>query len=200
MITAHSESEVRIDWRLPNYTRSILAENHKALFRRWKIARSTELFDPRVLSRWFPGQRGLLDLLAVLSEEEVLRVADTKAPLFTMTLHDGLRPAASAARVQPGEFEAANRQEAFMALSVRLDAIRTSTEQACVQFDMSASDANFLGRMGPHDLWDVAANPTAVLIPAASDQFFSVAAAREMTVAQRTLYMGVSKRSKDSVH
>ena len=111
MITAHSESEVRIDWRLPNYTRSILAENHKALFRRWKIARSTELFDPRVLSRWFPGQRGLLDLLAVLSEEEVLRVADTKAPLFTMTLHDGLRPAASAARVQPGEFEAASSAE-----------------------------------------------------------------------------------------
>lgn len=196
MLTAKVNASTVSDWRLPNYTRSILAENKKALMRRWQIARSTEDLDPRVLARWFPEQDHLLELLAVLSEEEMLRIANTQAPLFTMVLHEGLKPATVAALVQPGELEAANRQEAFMALAIRLDALRTSSEQGCVIFDLSASEGSYLGRMAPHDLWDLAANPALVLVPAASDRFFDVAATRDMTSGERTMYMGMSKRSR----
>ena len=199
MLTAKLNSQLFGDWRLPNYTRSIIAENYKALMRRWQIARSTADMDARLVARWFPEQDALLELLAVLSEEEVLRIADTRAPLFTVVLHEGLKPCTAAALVQPGELEVANRQEAFMALSVRLDALRTSHEQGCVLFDLGSAEANYLARMAPHDLWDLAANPALVMLPAAADKFFTVAASRDMSSAERTMYMGMSKRSKAGV-
>lgn len=200
MLTKYFETHVQNSWRLPNYSRSIRSENLKALARRWHIARSTELIDPRVIARWFPGQRNLLEMLAVISEEEVVRIADCNSPLFSLMIHDSLQPGTSACLVQPGEFEAANRHEAFLALTVRLDSIRTAMDHACVQFDLTSSEANHIGRYEPHELWDISANPSLVMLPAASDQYFMAAATRDMTSSQRTLYMTMSKRSKNSVH
>jgi hypothetical protein len=186
--------------QLPNYVRSIRTENLKALSRRWNLARSTELIDSRVLSRWFPGQRGLLEMLAVMSEEEVARVAACNSPIFSLTLHEGINPATSASLGQPGEFEAANRHEAFMALMTRRENVIECTDQASVQYDLSSADVKVLSKYESHELWDLSANPSLVLQPVASDQWFMVAAVRDLTVAQRTLYLGMSKRPKASIH
>lgn len=186
--------------QLPNYVRSIRTENLKALSRRWNLARSTELIDSRVLSRWFPGQRGLLEMLAVLSEEEVARVAACNSPIFTLSLHEGVSPSISASLLQPGEYEAANRHEAFMALMTRRENVIECTDQAVVQYDLSSTDVKVLSKFESHELWDLSSNPSLVMQPVACDQWFMVAAVRDMTVAQRTLYLGMSKRSKASIH
>lgn len=185
---------------LPNYVRSIRTENLKAMARRWELARRNELIDPRVISRWFPGQRGLLEMLAVMTEEEVARIAACNCPIFTLALHAGLNPATSASLVQPGEFEAANRQEAFLALMTRRESVIENPDQAIVQYDLTTSEAKVLAKHESHELWDLSANPALVLQPVASDQWFMVAAMRDLTVAQRTLYLGMSKRTAASIH
>lgn len=186
--------------QLPNYVRSIRTENLKAMVRRWDLARRTELIDPRVLSRWFPGQRGLLEMLAVMTEQEVVRIAASNSPIFTLTLHAGLSPATSATLLQPGEFEAANRHEAFLALMTRRESVIENADQAIVQYDLSTADTKVLAKYESHELWDLSANPALVMQPVASDQWFMVAAMRDLTVAQRTLYLGMSKRSAASIH
>jgi hypothetical protein len=200
MMTALMDSRIQGNLHLPTYERAIRAENLKALARRWHIARSPELVDPRVIARWFPGQRNLLELLAVLSEDEVIRLADCAYPLFSMMIHTGLLPTTSASLVQPGEFEAANRQEAFMALSVRVDSIKTSFDEACVLFDLSMSEAVHVRRFGPHELWDISANPGLVMFPVASDPYFEAVATRDLTASQKTQLMVMSRRSKNRIH
>jgi hypothetical protein len=87
-----------------------------------------------------------------------------------------------------------------MALMTRRENVIECTDQASVQYDLSSADVKVLSKYESHELWDLSANPSLVLQPVASDQWFMVAAVRDLTVAQRTLYLGMSKRPKASIH
>jgi len=200
MMTVQMEQAAHGSLHVPTYERAVRAENVKAMIRRWRISQSSELVDPRVIARWFPGQRNLLELLAVLDEEEVMKLADCSLPLFSLLIHPGLMPSTSAPLIQPGEFEAANRHEAFMALASRVDSIKTSFAEGCVLYDLALPDAVHIRRFGPHELWDIAANPGLVMFPVASDHYFEVAATRDLSSTQKSQLMTMSKRSKNSIH
>lgn len=199
-MTAQIDAATYGGLHIPTYERAVRAENVKAMVRRWRISQSSEFVDPRVIARWFPGQRNLLELLAVLAEEEVIKLADCSLPLFSLSIHPGLLPSTSAPLVQPGEFEAANRHETFLALASRVDSIKTSFSEGCVLYDLALTEAVHIRRFGTHELWDIAANPGLVMFPVASDQYFEVAATRALSSSQKTQLMTMSKRSKNSIH
>lgn len=180
---------------LPDYVRSIRAENRVGLLRRWRLMQDRDLMDPRVSAQWFPGQRGLLEMLTVLSEEEVLRMAECNSPIFSVSLPAGLTPKTSASLFQRGVVEDENRKEIFMALVTRREAVIENPEQAAVQYDLSAVDLKVLSMHEPYELLDIAADPCLVMQPVASEQWFMVSALRDLTVARRTMYLGVSKRT-----
>ena len=118
---------------LPTSSRSVRLENRSALLRRWRLAQAGLLSQPRAMARWFPSQRPLLELLAVLEETDVERVADCATPLFGLPLRCielRLDPGSEYPCLEPLEQEAAD--ECFLALGGRLDAIRTSLQQACI--------------------------------------------------------------------
>jgi hypothetical protein len=183
-------------WQLPTETRAVRAENQAALLRRWEIARVLDDTDPRIVSRWFPGQRDLLERLSVYTEDEVKAAADCLCPLFTIALLEGHPAPGSKPFATVDPYELANREEVFMALCVRLDAIRTDMEKGCILHDLTASEAGTLSSSTPHQLKDLAASPGMTLNLSASDQYFSAVLAGNMTVGERTRLAFMSKKGR----
>ncbi len=183
-------------WQLPTETRAVRAENLTVLLRRWEIARVLDDIDPRIVARWFPGQRDLLERLSVYSEEDVTAAADCLCPLFTIALLEGHPAPGSRPFSTVDPHELGNREEVFMALCVRLDAIRTDMEKGCILHDLTASEAGILSASTPHQLKDLAASPGMALNLSASDQYFSAVLAGNMTVGERTRLAFMSKKGR----
>jgi len=183
-------------WQLPTETRAVRAENLTVLLRRWEIARVLDDIDPRIVARWFPGQRDLLERLSVYTEEEVTTAADCLCPLFSITFLEGHPAPGSRPFSTVDPYELGNREEVFMALCVRLDAIRTDTEKGCILHDITASEAGILSSSTPHQLKDLAASPGMALNLSASDQYFSAVLAGDMTVGERTRLAFMSKKGR----
>ena len=195
-MTEHPDSETG---HLPTLTRSVLAENRAALERRWEVARNTDL-DSRALNRWYPGQRQLLDLLAVLDSEELLRLADCGTPLFHVQLRAGhIQPETCAGITLTQATEIAAAEEAFLALSARLDAVRTALAQACVLYDLKGNEAAWISRFCPHELRMIAKDQSMVLKQSASYEYFAAAASRlGLKRHERTLLAAISRNKRSS--
>ena len=175
--------------------RSVRLENLSALTRRWQLARSGVLDHMRTTERLFPGQRNLLELLAVCSEEEVVNMADCATPLFTLKLRcTEFKLGASGARTDDA-VEAESFEESFVALSSRLDAVRTDTEQARIIFGLTKAEALWLSRYCPHELYALARDPAMVLTQLVHLEYFVVSITRSLSREQRTLFSAVARRS-----
>jgi hypothetical protein len=171
-------------------------ENRTALMRRWRLVQSNALSDPRTMNRWFPGQRDLLDLLDVLSREDVEHLADCGTPLFALPLRcTEFSLDACASYSITDSLEVDSVQESFVALSARLDSVRTSLQQACLIFNLASSEANWLQKFCPHELQLLSRDPSMVLTMAVSKDYFIAAATRSMTVVEKTVLSSVSRRS-----
>lgn len=181
--------------QLPTFSRSIRLENRLALVRRWQLARTGALSDPRLVNRWFPGQRDLLSLLEVMSEEEVERVADTDTPLFGLQLRctDFSLRACGAFPIQE-RLEVESVAESFLALSSRLDLVRLSVHQACVNFSLTYTEATWLSNYCPHELQLLARDPSMVLYFVASSEYVMAAAHDVLKPNQRTIFSATSRR------
>lgn len=171
-------------------------ENWSLLMRRWEVAQ-VDALDARELRRWFPQQGHLLELLQVCTKEEVERMADTSLPLFGMHLRCttySLEACAIQPLQQPHEIESAN--ESSIALIARLDAVRTSTAEACTFFGLSLEEAIWLQRFRPQELNLLARDSSMAMVPLASMEYFTTAAmpASPLTkTAQRTHYLAVTR-------
>ncbi len=152
----------------------------------------------RGTERLFPGQRDLLDLLAVCSEQEVLHMAQSATPLFGLRLRctefrlaDGLAGPADA-------LEAEGQEESFVALTARLDAVRTDVEQARIVFGLTRAEAAWLSRYCPHELYALARDPAMVLAPAVHWDYFVAAVTRGLSREQLTLFSAASRHTPAS--
>lgn len=181
--------------KLPTSSRSVRHENRSALLRRWRLKQAGALEDPRLVNRWFPGQRDLLEMLDVLSLEEVERIADCGAPLFTVPLRcTDFSLEACASYSLTDAFEQECVEESFLALSARLDSVRTCMQQGCLIFSLTYTEAAWLSSFCPQELHLLARDPSMVLTPAASSEYFIAAAARSLSTVERTLLGSVSNR------
>lgn len=180
---------------MPTADRSVRMENRTALLRRWRLVRSGALDDPRLVNRWFPGQRDLLDLLDVLGQEEVEQLADCGTPLFGPQLRcTEYNLEACASYSIANGLEADSVQESFLALSARLDSVRTSLQQACLIFNLATSEANWLQKYCPQELQLLSRDPSMVLTMAVSKDYFTAAATRSLTAVEKTVLSSVSRR------
>ena len=181
------------------WNRSVRLENLGALTRRWRLAQTGAFDNMRRTERLFPGQRNLLDLLAVCSEEEMARMADCTTPLFGLKLRcTAFKPDESASRlVDP--IEAESFEESFLALAARLDAVRTHIEQARIVFSLTKAEALWLSRYCPHELYALAREPSMVLAQAVHWDYFVAALTRSLGREQRTLFSAVSRNSPPSL-
>jgi hypothetical protein len=176
------------------WNRSVRLENLNALMRRWRLACSGVLDNMRLTERLFPGQRDLLELLAVCSEEEVRQIADCATPLFGLRLRcTEFKLPADAQQVDP--LEAESVEESFVALSARLDAVRTDIEQARIAFSLTKAEALWLSRYCPHELYALARDPSMVLAQVVHWDYFVACVTRNLSREQRTLFSAVSRRS-----
>jgi hypothetical protein len=176
------------------WNRSVRLENLAALRRRWRLARSGALEGMRLTERLFPGQRDLLDLLAVCGEEEVARFADCATPLFGQKLR--CTEFQLAGLPQPADaLEAESFDESFLALTTRLDAVRTDLEQARIIFGLTKAEALWLSRYCPHELHALARDPSMVLTQVVHWDYFVACTTRSLSREQRTLFSAVSRRS-----
>lgn len=182
-------------FRLSTEDRSVRAENASLLMRRWHLARAGMPSDPAVMDRWFPLQRGLFDLLAVMTEEEVQKVCDCGIPLFGVPRVAHINPSDYIGAAAGSQWEECNSEEVYMALTCRLDGLRTDRTNAAVVFDIMAAEAAAIARLSPFELRAVAKNPMMVMQPAASDQYFIAAATHDFTPAQRTVLATKSRRA-----
>lgn len=183
--------------QLPTADRSVRMENRSALLRRWRLLQAGALDDTRVVNRWFPGQRDLLDVLDVLSQDEVEQLADCGTPLFGLQLRCAdfdLNACASYSIKEALEVDSV--QESFLALSARLDSVRTSVQQACLIFNLSNSEANWLQKFCPQELQLLSRDPSMVLTTAVSKDYFIAAATRSMTAVEKTVLSSVSRRGR----
>lgn len=194
-----SVSSAIIDFRKPTLLRSVMSENRMMLMRRWRLAQGGLLDDEKTITRWFPGQRNLLEMLEAVSEQEVEQMAECTAPLFAVTLPAGIYPGVFQARTPDNELEIQSEDEIFLSLSVRLDSLRLSTSQAAMIFGLTNSEVNRLSRFGPHELRALARDPMMHVYPVTSDNYFVAAATRTMTEAEKTVLATVSRRSRDSI-
>lgn len=183
---------------LPTVDRSIRDENVNALLRRWKLACSDSIDDPRVMNRWFPAQRELFSLLSVLSESQVHQLGDCGVPLFSLRLPSVANEAIFASSTPVTGFEAECHEEAFMALVTRLDGLRTSFTQAATLFDLTSGQANMISRHSPRELHSLAGDPAVLLIPAAADEYFIHAGMSEMTARERTVLAATTRRVRNN--
>lgn len=175
--------------------RSVRWENLSALTRRWRLARSGVLDHMRTTERLFPGQRNLLELLAVCSEEEVVHMADCATPLFTLKLRcTEFKLGAFGARTDD-PIEAESFEESLVALAARLDAVRTDTEQARIVFSLTKAEALWLSRYCPHELYALARDPAMALTQVVHFDYFVASITRSLSREQRTLFSAVSRRS-----
>lgn len=177
------------------WNRTVRLENLSALARRWRLATSGALDDVRVAERLFPGQRDLLDLLEVASEEEVMRMADCAIPLFGLRIR--CLDFSLAARTCPPEdpIEAESFHESFVALAARLDAVRTDLEQARIVFGLTKAQALWLSRHCPHELYALARDPSMVLTQSVHWDYFVATVTRGLSREQRTLFSAVTRRA-----
>lgn len=177
------------------WNRSVRLENLNALTRRWRLAQTGALETMRLTERLFPGQRNLLDLLAVCSEEEVAQMADCATALFGLKLRctEFMLGNAGSQAVDP--IEAESFEESFVALAARLDAVRTDTEQARIVFSLTKAEALWLSRYCPHELYALARDPSMVLTQVVHWDYFVASMTRSLNREQRTLFSAVSRRS-----
>jgi hypothetical protein len=177
------------------WNRSVRLENLNALMRRWRLAQSGALQNMRPTERLFPGQRDLLDLLAVSSEEEVKQMADCATPLFGLKLRCTEFKLATGGAQPADPVEAASFEESFVALSARLDAVRTDIEQARIVYSLTRAEALWLSRYCPHELYALARDPSMVLAQVVHWDYFVACATRSLSREQRTVLSAVSRRS-----
>ena len=177
------------------WNRSVRLENLAALQRRWRLARSGALDGMRLTERIFPGQRNLLDLLAVCGEEEVTRMADCATPLFGQKLRCSEFQLAPMPAQPRDATEAESFEESFVALTTRLDAVRTDVEQARIIFGLNRAEALWLSRYCPHELHALARDPSMVLAQVVHWDYFVACTTRSLSREQRTLFSAVSRRS-----
>lgn len=177
------------------WNRSVRLENLSALSRRWRLAQSGALDNMRMTQRLFPGQRNLLELLAVCSEEEVVRMADCATPLFGLKLRctDFKLDGFGSRITEPVEAE--SFEESFVALAARLDAVRTDLEQARIVFSLTKAEALWLSRYCPQELYALARDPAMVLTQVVHWDYFVVSVTRSLSREQRSLFSAVSRRS-----
>jgi hypothetical protein len=102
------------------WNRSVRLENLAALRRRWRLARSGTLDSMRLTERLFPGQRNLLDLLAVCGEDEVARMGDCATPLFGQKLRCTEFQLAAMPAHATDAMEAESFEESFEELSRKI--------------------------------------------------------------------------------
>ena len=180
---------------LPTVDRSIRDENASALLRRWEYALTNPLFDSSACQQWFPGQRPLLELLSVLSKDQVMDIADVGLPLFTVrtpvssefSTNRSLVPARDLLQQQAAE-------EVFIALMCRLDSLRTSVTQAQILYDLPPSHATFINRHGPVELRSIASDPSVVLLPSVAMEYFICASSKRIGSRERTVLACASRR------
>ncbi|WP_240523426.1 hypothetical protein [Polaromonas sp. AER18D-145] len=185
---------------LPTVERSILDENTFALMRRWKAATVDPIDDPRIMNRWFPGQRELFRILSVLTKEQVVDLADCRMPLFSLRLPVVSSDGVFRKALPSSNFEAECLEEAALALVTRLDALRTSHTQGRILYDLNSAQANFFSRHSPRELYAVATDPAVGLIPASTDEFFTIAAMSKLTSRERTVLAATTRRNHPLSH
>lgn len=191
LVTVPSE-ELR---HLQVWNRSVRLENLNALARRWRLAQSGALDNVRATERLFPGQRNLLDLLAVSTQEEVMQMADCATPLFGLKLRCTDFKLDSMPGRPADPIEAESVEESFVALVARLDAVRTDMGQARIAFSMTKAEALWLSRYCPHELYALARDPAMVLAQVVHWDYFVAAATRSLGPELRTLFSAVSRTS-----
>lgn len=176
------------------WSRSVRLENLSALTRRWRLVQSGALDNVRLTERLFPGQRNLLEMLAVCSEEEVAQMADCATPLFGLKLRCIEFKLESFGLQLVDPIEAESFEESFVALTARLDAVRTDTEQARIVFSLTKAEALWLSRYCPHELYSLARDPSMVLAQVVHWDYFVASVTRSLSREQRTLFSAVSRR------
>lgn len=181
---------------LPIVDRSIRDENKNALLRRWSFASSELANDIRVCQQWFPGQRALLEVLTVLSEDEVVELADCGLPLFSIRTPMAAQNGVFESHKPKDAFQAEAVEEVFMALMSRLDSLRTSPTQASMLYDLQAAQASLISRHSPRELHVIATDPAVVLLPAVADEYFLIASTTPMTFRERTVLAGTARRKR----
>jgi hypothetical protein len=186
--------------QLPTIQRSIVLENRGALMRRWRLARQGAIQDPRLLNRYFPKQRALFELLGVMEQHEVEQMAGAPTPLFRVNLRctEFLLEAVPDHPITD-PLEQAAVEESFVALSARLDAIKTSSQQACLLYDMTSVEASWLSRFCPQEVKLLARDPSLVLVQAATDEFLTASATRKLTSKEQVMFSSVSRRTQAAV-
>ncbi|TWO71471.1 hypothetical protein FN976_11180 [Caenimonas sedimenti] len=176
--------------------RSVQLENRSALIRRWRLVKKGLLDDPRLINRWFPGQRELLELLDVLDQEEVELAADCKTPLFGLNVRcTEFNLDACANYSISDELESASVQESALSLGARLDMVRTSVQQACQVFDLSFAEANWLQRFCPYEINLLARDPSMVVACMVREEYFVAATTRSLSTVDRTVLARLTRRA-----
>jgi hypothetical protein len=176
------------------WKRSVWLENLNALMRRWRLACSGALDNVLLTERLFPGQHDLLDLLAVCSEDDVEAMADCATPLFGLRLRCTDFKLTGLDRHQVDSMQAESFEESFLALSARLDALRTDFEQARIVFSLTKAEAIWLSRYCPFELYALARDPSMVLAQVVHWGYFVACATRSLNREQRTLFSAVTRR------
>lgn len=158
--------------------RGVYMENQAALRRRWHVAQKLGQLDDRVINRFFPGQRQLLECLSVLDESEVNQVARCSVPLFAVSIICNMGDIAfTRDSDEPKDaLERENFHEMLTALSARLCAVHQGAEQAQVTYHLSRQQAAHLTQFTVHQLKWLALQPDAVLRPLAKIEYFMTAA------------------------
>lgn len=165
--------------------------------RRWRLVQEGSLEDPKVVARLFPGQRALLEILEVLTEAEVEAVADCGTPLFGLQLRcTDYNLQACAGYSLRDSIESESASESFLALSARVDAIRTSVQQACLVFNLTVVEASWLSRFCPYELQLLAKDPSMMLTTAVSTEFFLASSICSLNHVERTVLGSVSRRNR----
>lgn len=152
--------------------------------------------DPKIMQRWFPGQRELCNILSVLTLDQVEDMADCGLPLFNLRLPLGINDSFLKQTVPADAFEAEAHQEVFLALVARLDSLRTSPSSLSMLYDMNSAQANFIGRHSSRELHCLAGDPSVVLVPAVTDEYFVLSAAEKMTARERTVLASTTRRQR----
>jgi hypothetical protein len=163
-------------------------ENAATLSRRWDLAREGALDNlrPSTLQRFLPGQRDLLEVLSVTREDELARMGNCATPLFTLRFRcTSFRLVLPGVRGWADSLEGATVQETFMALSARLDVLRTGLEQARIVYGMTGEEANWLSKFSVHELWALAHDPSMVLVPAVHSSYFLTTLTRDLAPPDR---------------
>lgn len=181
---------------LPTVDRSIRDENRSALLRRWYFVASDLANDNRICQQWFPGQRTLLEVLSVLSKEEVFELAECGLPLFSIRTPMVAQNDVFETHEPKNAFQAEAIEEVFMALISRLDGLRTSHTQAVMLYDLQPAQASLISRHSPRELHAIATDPAVLLLPTVADEYFVIASTSHMTFRERTVLAGTVRRKR----